>query len=181
MINRILAIEKAVREGLVMKEESQIHSRISTLTPIKKPTATYRVSTIKKSSRLFTPAYGDDDESLLHQLRREEFERDHQGEDYFHDEQGQYNLSLDDKSSFTTLASPSFNRTQQSVFSPKTQQNSTFFSPTKPQPSFTSPRLPRTGQPMGPPSSRLSISRSMNESSEISYLGDLPYFCIPFT
>ena len=29
MIERILAIEKAVREGLIMKEESQIHSRLS--------------------------------------------------------------------------------------------------------------------------------------------------------
>ena len=210
MIDRILAIEKAVREGLIMKEESQIHSRLSSLTPIKKPSSSSRpISSVKKPSQLLSPQ--DDDESLLHQLRREEFEREHQGKDYYHDEQGQYNLSLDDQSTFSTLASPTFNYSQHSIslsiasptkpnhttFSPvksnhtafsstkpqhssilsPTKPHSSFLSPTKQQHSFTSPHHHRLTQPMAPPSSRLSINQSMNDSSETSFLGDLPHFC----
>ena len=210
MIERILAIEKAVREGLIMKEESQIHSRVSSLTPIKKPSSSsHPISSIKKPSQFLAPQ--DDDESLLHQLRREEFEREHQGKDYYHDEQGQYNLSLDDQSTFSTFVSPTFNYSQQSIslstvsptkpnhtafspvksnptafsstkphssfLSPTKQHQSSFLTPTKPQHSFISPHHHRLTQPMAPPSSRLSINQSMNDSSETSFLGDLPHFC----
>ena len=61
MIERILAIEKAVREGLIMKEESQIHSRVSSLTPIKKSSSSsHPISSIKKPSQFLAPQ--DDDE-----------------------------------------------------------------------------------------------------------------------
>lgn len=93
------------------------------LTPIKKPSIEEVHSTI----------IDDDDESLLHQLRREEFQRAKPNGDYYHNEQGQYNISLDDQTTcegtHSVFLSPSVNRTQLSF------------------------QLP-------PPSSRLSVSHS---------------------
>lgn len=92
------------------------------LTPIKTPSIEEVHSTII-----------DDDESLLHQLRREEFQRARPNGDYYHNEQGQYNISLDDQTTYeathSVFISPSINRTQLSFQVP-------------------------------PPSSRLSISHS---------------------
>lgn len=61
-----------------------------------------------------SPSIIDDDESLLHQLRREEFQKQNRGKDYFFDPSGRYNISVDDVSTFLSSA----NGANSTVFSP---------------------------------------------------------------
>ena len=61
---------------------------------------------------------GSDEETLLHQLRREEFERNHEGEDYYRDKDGRYNLSLDDQSDFSDATNPNANPNESTWMSP---------------------------------------------------------------
>ena len=136
MIDRILSVEQAVKAGLSQKEERQSQISLLSLTPI-------------KPHHPPSPDFSEE-ESLLHQLRREEYYRTHQGGDYYHDENGQYNLSLDDQSTFNE---PSELRT------PVRSRISSSFQ-------------------MPPPSARLSFTHSIQDSSEASFLGDLPHFCI---
>lgn len=139
MIDRILSVEQAVKEGLSQKEERQSHLSILSLTPIK--------------PRYNQTADSSDDESLLHQLRREDYYRTHKGGDYYHDENGQYNISLDDQSTFNEPSSHSL------LSTPVRSRISSSFQ-------------------MPPPSSRLSFTHIQDSSiSETSFLGDLPHIC----
>ena len=117
LIDRIFSVENAVRQGLSIREERSISSYAPSTTPIP-----------KVKSRDHRPMESlSDDESLLHQLRREEFERNHQNQDYYHDANGHYNISLDDQSSFsdvpslaaTTFISPNLSRVNHSLHSPQ--------------------------------------------------------------
>lgn len=90
LVDRLLAVENAFKQGVTAREERATH-RTLLPSPAKPSPVTSRLQT--------SSTYGE--ESLLHQLRREEFERDHKEGDYFHDSLGQYRVSLDDQSSFS--------------------------------------------------------------------------------
>ena len=89
LIDRILAVENAFKQGINTREELNIHHSLLS-TPVKPSPV---ISRLQASSV--------NEESLLHQLRREEFEREHKEGDFYHDSIGQYRLSLDDQSSFS--------------------------------------------------------------------------------
>lgn len=90
LIDRVLAVENAFKQGITTREEMNIHHSLLS-TPVKSSPVTSRLQA--------SSVYGE--ESLLHQLRREEFEREHKEGDFYHDSIGQYRLSLDDQSSFS--------------------------------------------------------------------------------
>ena len=145
LIGRILQMEEAVKQGLTVREELnssiQPSQSIISVTPI-------------RSHHASVTSPIDDDESLLHQLRREEFNRKHTGVDYYHTADGRYNLSIDDQSTFLTGT---------------TQVNTSFFSPTL-------SRLQGTGV-----ESRINIHESvMNSVDTSSVLGELPVFGLCF-
>ena len=139
LISRILQMEEAVKQGLTVREE--LNSSIQPSQSILSPTPI-------RSRHISMPSAIDEDESLLHQLRREEFNRNHAGADYYHTPDGQYNLSVDDQSTFLTGT---------------TQINASFFSPTL-------SRVQGTG--IG---SRSQLNESVLSSLETSsVLGELP-------
>ena len=101
LVSRILQVEQAVKQGLSFRESSTKLPSAPSSPPIsKKPLA--------------SPSIIDDDESLLHQLRREEFQKQNRGKDYFFDPSGRYNISVDDVSTFLSSA----NGANSTVFSP---------------------------------------------------------------
>lgn len=141
LISRILQMEGAVKQGLTVREE--LNSSIQPSKPLVSPTPIL-------SRHVVVPSVVDEDESLLHQLRREEFNRIHTDEDYYHGPDGQYNLSVDDQSTYLTGT---------------TQVNTTLFSP-----SISRVNGPGTG-------SRIQLDdSSVNALETSSVLGELPQF-----
>ena len=115
-------MEHALKQGLAARDSQAADassSRIASppLSPSLPP------STSLKTSHTL------DDESLLHQLRREAFERAHQGQDYFRDSAGRYNISLDDRSSFfvTQPEASDMSGTGLQGGAPAGQEESSFF------------------------------------------------------
>ena len=116
LVARLVSLEQAVRSGLSVREERCIESRGSRASP--RPLGIPSAS-VGSAGSAGSPGFngsaagramgarrgrggsGSDEETLLHQLRREEFERNHEGEDYYRDKDGRYNLSLDDQSDFS--------------------------------------------------------------------------------
>ena len=140
---------------------------------------------------------GSDEETLLHQLRREEFERNHEGEDYYRDKDGRYNLSLDDQSDFSdatnlnanlnanfnesTWMSPTQSRLQtphkiinETPYTPHKIINETPYTPHKTV--NETPYTPHKRVAWSSPGRSVleSPHRSLLDSS--SFLGDLPRF-----
>ena len=114
LIDRLVSLEQAVRSGLSVREERSIGSRRASnrvFLPLGIPSAS--LGSPGSPGSIGRRAVGgvggvgvrnesmSDEETLLHQLRREEFERNHEGEDYYRDANGRYNLSLDDQSDFS--------------------------------------------------------------------------------
>lgn len=129
---------------------------------------------------------GSDEETLLHQLRREEFERNHEGEDYYRDKDGRYNLSLDDQSDFSDATNPNANfnanfnestwmsPTQSRLQTPHKIINETPYTPHKII--NETPYTPHKRVAWSSPGRSVleSPHRSLLDSS--SFLGDLPRF-----
>ena len=118
LVARLVSLEQAVRSGLSVREERCIESRGSRASPrplgIPSASAGSAGSVGSAAGRAMGArrgrgGSGSDEETLLHQLRREEFERNHEGEDYYRDKDGRYNLSLDDQSDFSDATNPNAN------------------------------------------------------------------------
>ena len=104
MIERVISVETAFREGLQHKEMKQ--------PPLPSP--------IKQrysfDNSFMSESGEEEEESLLHQLRREEYDKNQLS--FYHDENGQYNLSMDDSSSLaqsSMLFSPAIDRSYHGI------------------------------------------------------------------
>ena len=180
LVARLVSLEQAVRSGLSVREERCIESRGSRAStrPLGIPSAS--VGSVGSpgspagramGARRGRGGSGSDEETLLHQLRREEFERNHEGEDYYRDKDGRYNLSLDDQSDFSDATNPNANPnestwmspTQSRLQTPHKMVNETPYTPHK-RVAWSSPGRSVLESP----------HRSLLDSS--SFLGDLPRF-----
>ena len=149
LITRIIQAEQAVKQGLTAREELSrfppVSSRLSSLhgLPATRQNGVVNNShlngngLLSRRSRSHHDQDGDEnnDESLLHQLRREDYERLHPGQAYYRNADGQYDISLDDTYSFdsgensrlnsaqVTVVSPSFSRVQPSMDPPSRLQD----------------------------------------------------------
>lgn len=141
LVDRILSIENAIRQGFTTRNASTTQSTsVAAL-----PTRSFHASPVQSRVQLST---SDADESLLHQLHREQYQREHREGDFFHDAAGQYRVSIDDES---TLMEAPAQASRVSV-------------------SFMMP-------PPASRLSLLS-ERSVNTSETSSLLGDLPRLCV---
>ena len=195
LVARLVSLEQAVRSGLSVREERCIESRGSRASPRPLGIPSASVGSIGSPGSPAGRAMGarrgrggseSDEETLLHQLRREEFERNHEGEDYYRDKDGRYNLSLDDQSDFSdatnlnanlnanfnesTWMSPTQSRLQtphkiinETPYTPHKIINETPYTPHK-RVAWSSPGRSVLESP----------HRSLLDSS--SFLGDLPRF-----
>ena len=130
LVARLVSLEQAVRSGLSVREERCIESRGSRASPrllgipsasvgsIGSPGFNGSAAGRAMGARRGRGGSGSDEETLLHQLRREEFERNHEGEDYYRDKDGRYNLSLDDQSDFSDATNPNANPNESTWMSP---------------------------------------------------------------
>ena len=180
LVARLVSLEQAVRSGLSVREERCIESRGSRASPRPLGIPSASVGSIGSpgspagramGARRGRGGSGSDEETLLHQLRREEFERNHEGEDYYRDKDGRYNLSLDDQSDFSDATNPNANPnestwmspTQSRLQTPHKMVNETPYTPHK-RVAWSSPGRSVLESP----------HRSLLDSS--SFLGDLPRF-----
>lgn len=141
LVDRILSIENAIRQGFTTRNASTTQSTSVAASP----TRSFHASPVQSRIQLST---SDADESLLHQLHREQYQREHREGDFFHDAAGQYRVSIDDES---TLMEAPAQASRVSV-------------------SFMMP-------PPASRLSLLS-ERSVNTSETSSLLGDLPRLCV---
>lgn len=141
LVDRILSIENAIRQGFTTRNASTTQSTSVAASP----TRSFHASPVQSRVQLST---SDADESLLHQLHREQYQREHREGDFFHDAAGQYRVSIDDES---TLMEAPAQASRVSV-------------------SFMMP-------PPASRLSLLS-ERSVNTSETSSLLGDLPRLCV---
>ena len=91
LVDRILSIENAIRQGFTTRNASIAQ----TTSVAASPTRSFHASPVQSRVQLST---SDADESLLHQLHREQYQREHREGDFFHDAAGQYRVSIDDES-----------------------------------------------------------------------------------
>ena len=91
LVDRILSIENAIRQGFTTRNASTAQ----TASVAASPTRSFHASPVQSRVQLST---SDADESLLHQLHREQYQREHREGDFFHDAAGQYRVSIDDES-----------------------------------------------------------------------------------
>ena len=202
LVARLVSLEQAVRSGLSVREERCIESRGSRASPrplgIPSASAGSAGSVGSAAGRAMGARRGrggseSDEETLLHQLRREEFERNHEGEDYYRDKDGRYNLSLDDQSDFSDATNPNANPnestwmspTQSRLQTPHKMVNETPYTPHKTvnETPYTphkiineTPYTPHKRVAWSSPGRSVleSPHRSLLDSS--SFLGDLPRF-----
>ena len=141
LVDRILSIENAIRQGFTTRNASIAQ----TASVAASPTRSFHASPVQSRVQLST---SDADESLLHQLHREQYQREHREGDFFHDAAGQYRVSIDDES--TLMEAPAqASRVSMSFMMPPPASRLSLLS-----------------------------EHSVNTSETSSLLGDLPRLCV---
>lgn len=141
LVDRILSIENAIRQGFTTRNASTAQ----TASVAASPTRSFHASPVQSRVQLST---SDADESLLHQLHREQYQREHREGDFFHDAAGQYRVSIDDES--TLMEAPAqASRVSMSFMMPPPASRLSLLS-----------------------------EHSVNTSETSSLLGDLPRLCV---
>ena len=141
LVDRILSIENAIRQGFTTRNASIAQ----TASVAASPTRSFHASPVQSHVQLST---SDADESLLHQLHREQYQREHREGDFFHDAAGQYRVSIDDES--TLMEAPAqASRVSMSFMMPPPASRLSLLS-----------------------------EHSVNTSETSSLLGDLPRLCV---
>ena len=141
LVDRILSIENALRQGFTTRNASIAQ----TASVAASPTRSFHASPVQSRVQLST---SDADESLLHQLHREQYQREHREGDFFHDAAGQYRVSIDDES--TLMEAPAqASRVSMSFMMPPPASRLSLLS-----------------------------EHSVNTSETSSLLGDLPRLCV---
>ena len=141
LVDRILSIENAIRQGFTTRNASTAQ----TASVAASPTRSFHASPVQSRVQLST---SDADESLLHQLQREQYQREHREGDFFHDAAGQYRVSIDDES--TLMEAPAqTSRVSMSFMMPPPASRLSLLS-----------------------------EHSVNTSETSSLLGDLPRLCV---
>ena len=141
LVDRILSIENAIRQGFTTRNASIAQ----TASVAASPTRSFHASPVQSRVQLST---SDADESLLHQLHREQYQREHREGDFFHDAAGQYRVRIDDES--TLMEAPAqASRVSMSFMMPPPASRLSLLS-----------------------------EHSVNTSETSSLLGDLPRLCV---